>query len=96
MIPRLCAVAFRLKHASLLAPVIHLTAVRREETTEHRAKTSHGLVLRGKLRTAVIWITEHEKGGVLQPEGHCTKTGYRVLEVLHAKNPDARPPSHAP
>ena len=73
----------------------YLTAVRREETAEHRAKTFHGLVLRGKLRTAVRWITEREKGGMLQPEGHCTKTGDRVLEVLHAKHPDARPPSAA-
>ena len=31
----------------------YLTAVRREESAEHRAKTFHGLVLRGKLRTAV-------------------------------------------
>ena len=38
----------------------YLTAVRREETAEHRAKTFHGLVLRGKLRTAVRWMTERE------------------------------------
>ena len=38
---------------------------------------------------------EREKGGVLQPEGLYTKTGDRVLEVLHAKHPDARPPSAA-
>ena len=73
----------------------YLTAVRREETAEHCAKTFHGLVLRGKLRTAVRWITERQKGGVLQLEGHCTKTGDRVLEVLHAKHPDARLPSAA-
>ena len=70
----------------------YLTAFRREETAEHRTKTFHGLVLCGKLRTTVRWITEREKGGVLQPEGHCTKTGDCVLEVLHAKHPDARPP----
>ena len=29
------------------------------------------------------------------PEEQCTKTGERVLEVLHAKHPDARPPSAA-
>ena len=69
--------------------------VNREETAEHRAKTFHGLVLRGKLRTAVRWIMEREKRGVIQPEGHCTKTGDRVLEVLHAKHPDARPLSAA-
>ena len=70
----------------------YLTAVRREESAEQRAKTFHGLVLRGKLRTAVRWITERETGGVLQPEGLCTKTGDHVVEVLHTKHPDARPP----
>ena len=73
----------------------YLTAVRREETAEHWCKTFHGLVLRGKLRTTVRWITERKKGGVLLPEEQCTKTGERVLEVLHAKHPDARPPSAA-
>ena len=53
----------------------YLTAVRREETAEHRAKTYHILVLRGKLRAAVRWIMEREKGGVLLPEDNCTKTG---------------------
>ena len=43
----------------------YFTAVCREETAEHRAKTFHGLVLRGKLRTAMRWITECEKGGIL-------------------------------
>ena len=71
------------------------TAGRREETAEHRAKTFHGLVLRGKVRTAVRWVTEREKGGVLLPEEQRTKTGGRVLEVLHTKYPDARPPSAA-
>ena len=45
----------------------YLTAVSREETAEHRAKTFHGLVLRGKLRTAVRWITERKKGWGLAP-----------------------------
>ena len=46
----------------------YLAAVRREETAEHRAKKFHGLVLRGKLRTAVRWIAERENGGFLLPE----------------------------
>ena len=29
------------------------------------------------------------------PEEQCTKTGDRVLEVFHGKQPDARPPSAA-
>ena len=53
----------------------YLTAVRREETAEHRAKTFYGLVLYVKIWTAVRWITEREKGGVLLPEEKCTMTG---------------------
>ena len=41
------------------------------------------------------WITKREKGGFFLPEEQCTKTGERVLEVLHTKHPDARPPSTA-
>ena len=32
---------------------------------------------------------------MLQPDDHCTKTGKRVMEVLHTKHPDARPLSAA-
>ena len=38
----------------------YLTVARREESTDHWAQTYHNLVLWGKLRTAVIWITERE------------------------------------
>ena len=67
----------------------YLTVARREETTEHRAQTYQSLVLRGKLWTAIWWITERETGGVLQPGDKCTKTGYRVMEVLRTKHPKA-------
>ena len=38
----------------------------------------------------MIWITERETGGVLQPGERCTKTGDQVMEVLRAKNPEAQ------
>ena len=41
----------------------YLTTAHREDTKEHRSKTYHNLVLRGKLRTAVRWIMERETGG---------------------------------
>ena len=71
----------------------YLTVSRREETAEHRSQTYHSLVLRGKLRTAVQWITERETGGVLQPGDRCTKTGDQVMEVLRAKHLEARTPT---
>ena len=41
--------------------------------------TFHGLVLCGKLRTAVRWITEREKGGGIAPGGEMHKDrGTRV------------------
>ena len=73
----------------------YLTVVWREETVEHRAQTFHILVLRGKLWTAVRWITERETGGVFQPGERCTKTGDRVMEVLCSKHPEARTPTAA-
>ena len=71
----------------------YLTAAWREEMAKHRAQTYHSLVLRGKLRTAVRWITKQDTGGVLQPGDRCTKTGDRVMEVLRAKHPEARTPT---
>ena len=55
----------------------YLTVAQKEEMAEHRAQTFHSLVLRGKLRTTVRWITEIETGRVLQPGDRCTKTGDR-------------------
>ena len=65
----------------------------RNTTAEHRAQTYHSLVLRGKLRLAVRWITERDTDRVLQPGDRCEKTGDRVLEVLRAKHPEARTPT---
>ena len=70
----------------------YLTAVRREETAEHRAKIFHGLVLRGKLRMAVRWITEREKGRVLLSEEQCTKTGGTCVGGAPRKTPRRTPP----
>ena len=70
----------------------YLIAVRRDETEKNQAKTYHILVLHGKLQTAVRWITEWGKGGVLLLEDKCTKMGERVMEMLCTKHPDARPP----
>ena len=82
------------KHAMIVSDTLssceeYLTSARREETAEHRAQTYHSLVLRGKLRLAVRWITERETGGVLQPGDRCEKRGDWVLEVLCAKHPEA-------
>ena len=70
--------------------VEYLTFAQREETAEHRAQTYNSQVLRGKLQTAVRWITERETGGVIQPGDRCTKTGDQVMEVLRAKHPEDR------
>ena len=68
----------------------YLTISWREETVEHWAQTYHILVLQGKLLTAVRWITELETGRFLQLRERWSKTGDRVMEVLHAKHPEAR------
>ena len=75
--------------------VQYLTAARREDSEEHRANTFHGLVLRGKLWTAVWCITEKETGGVLWTAERRNKTGGRLMEMLHTKHPEAHPPTAA-
>ena len=62
---------------------------------EHWAQTYHSMVLCGKLRTAVRWITEKETGGVLQPGDRCTKMGDWVMKVLRAKHLESRTPTAA-
>ena len=52
-------------------------------------------MFRGKLLAAVRWITERELGGVLQPGYWCTKTGERVMELLHTKHPESQTPTAA-
>ena len=88
------------KHAMLVEDTLrackeYLTVAWREETAEHRAQTYHSLVLRGKLRTVVRWITERETGRVLQPGDRCMDTGDHVMEVLRTKHPEARTPTVA-
>ena len=88
------------KHAMLVKDTLctcaeYLTVARREETKDHRAQKFYSLVLRGKLRIAVRWITEREAGRVLQPGDWCTKTGDQVAEVLRSKRPEARTPTAA-
>ena len=73
----------------------YFTVAWREETAEHWSQTYHSLVLRGKIRTAVWWITKLEMSGVLQPGDRCTKTGDRVMEMLRAKHLEAQTPTEA-
>ena len=45
-----------------------------------------------KLQTAVMWITDREKGGVFHPGESCTNTVEPVLEMLWEKHPEDRAP----
>ena len=63
----------------------YLADANREESEEHKAKTYHILVLQGKLRTAIRWITDLYIGGVLHLTEIFTKTG-RVCWMCCATN----------
>ena len=69
----------------------NLSTSKGEESPEHRTKIYHSLVLRGKLRSEVWWITDRDKGGLFQPEETCPKTGLPILDVLRSKQPETFP-----
>ena len=69
----------------------YLSTSRGEDYPEHWAKIYHILVLWGNLRSAVIWITDREKGGEFQLGDTCLKTGQTVLEVIRPNHPKAYP-----
>jgi hypothetical protein len=69
-----------------------MARVRVCETQEQRSKKFAKLVLQGKPRSTVRWITEREKGGVLLPDDMDAKSGELVIDVLKEKHPDARVP----
>jgi hypothetical protein len=69
-----------------------LSKMRGQETEEQRGKTFSRLVLQGKLRSAVRYLTEREKGGIMLPDEIDEKTGDTVLEVLQSKHPESRVP----
>ena len=57
------------------------------------AQSYHNTVLSGKLRQAVRWETDRERGGCLLTDDQCTKTGRPVAEVLRVKHPYMRVPT---
>ena len=73
----------------------YLSLARGQETQEQRAKRFNDLVLAGKLRSAVRYITEREAGGVLMPDEVDGKSGDPVADVLRSKHPEARTPDAA-
>ena len=50
------------------------------------------MVIDGRLRVAVCWVTNRSSGGVLNPEDLDTKTGLPVIDVLKDKHPEYMTP----
>jgi hypothetical protein len=70
-----------------------LSRLQGTETEEQRAKTFNRLILQGKIRAGVRYVTEREKGGVLLPSNKDEKKGEgTVLEALKEKHPEPRFP----
>eukprot|EP00957_Ditylum_brightwellii_P043810 3322308-Ditylum_brightwellii.AAC.2 len=72
---------------------------RRHQPTRQRNKLAGHIcwiytqmLLQGKLRQAVRWVTGRDKGGLLLPSDTNLNTGLTVGEVLLSKHPDPTPP----
>jgi hypothetical protein len=73
-----------------------LSAKQGGHTPEQRAKIFHRKMWRGDVRGAVRYLTDREKGDILQPTDIDEKTGDSVETVLRSKHPDARIPKPEP
>ena len=51
------------------------------------ARRYHSMVIEGKLREAVRWVTTRDGGGVLHPDNINQKSGKTVAKVLESKYP---------
>jgi hypothetical protein len=61
---------------------------------EQEAKIFSNLILQGRLREAVRFISDRQSGGVMNPEDEAGKpSGKTVLEVLIDKHPQQRTPN---
>lgn len=75
------------------AKVQQLAKIQSATTPEQRAKTYHRLVLQGKLRLAVRYLTDQESSGVLMLSNQDAKTRVLVIDVLQSKHPQTRAPT---
>jgi hypothetical protein len=57
------------------------------------AQKYNHMVLDGKLRATVRFVTACDGGEFLLPQDACTKTGRPVIEVLQSQHPDTRIPN---
>ena len=62
--------------------------VQREADDDSIAQTYHSMVIDGRLRAGVRWLTNRDGGGILNPEDADTKTLRPVIDILREKHPD--------
>ena len=62
---------------------------------EKKARAYTSILLRGKLSSAVQWITDRERGSIFQMVDTHKNTWETVLPVLLSKHPEARPETAA-
>ena len=71
----------------------YLSTSRVEDTATHRAKIFNILVLQGKLRSAVRWITNRDNGRIFHLGDIYPKTVKHVLEFLLSNHSGTCPPT---
>ena len=79
-----------LASSTVLCAEAQMNRIRGIVTIKERAKIFSALICRGKMRAAIRYAGEREKGGILMPGDVGEKTGDLVSEILESKHPVVR------
>ena len=72
-----------------------ISTIRGKDDDVQIANVYTKLVLEGKLRAAVRYVTDREGGGLLQPTDTDEKSGEPIVDVLRSKHPEEQVPEAA-
>ena len=76
--------------STIMCAEAQMSRKQNELNEKERDKVFSCMISRGKIRAAIRYVSEREKGGILMPGDTDEKTGDLIKETLAAKHPEAR------